>query len=978
MTSRSNKVLLVLIGVGVVCFGRSEAEAEPKPLAFHYLRIPRCNIKRIQPDGVLELSLIGDAQSNPDPLKSGRFGGYINLTHQFERESPLWQAQFFAIDVISVDDLGNVVAKVGPEAAQKIKARIGNEIHHICFYRPADATEEQMRLLPDYVELREPDLPLPERLGELQQLDRKDLENLRLAASKLGKIARMLVTFRELYRVAPPAFKLGPDYKPRHSWRLLVLRASSDPEAFKIFQKYRQDEPWDSAHNVSLIQEMPDIFRDPSFPNLAPGQTTFVALTGERTAFALRKIDRDNGTQQVVTAESPLITDRASDTILVGQIDPARAVPWTKPDDLIVDEKFSGLGHAAGLATPYQLGNVRVGLAAFADGQIRALRTDDTKENLLAMLTANGRERVTPPFAIDLPYRLRYAQLYVQLYPVVRVSFLGETPSAILSYENPPPYDPTKAAAIAGRTSSKKASSGEEKKQTQVTELKSGSKDKRHSTAGNPTKLKFRAIVESDNVEFGSKKKEGLHPQLAIINKQGQVAFSGFSSSGPRTTDRHNVWVWQDGEMKLASREPRIAPMDTGGRDLPFAMNDNGELAIVSHPSSKPNHELIWFGKPGSMQPVIRMGDVAPDSDESTFFSATYNRLPSIRLNNAGVLAFSAQLLPPPGSPVREGIHGVWVGPVSKLRCAGRTGGPSPQKSTTWTFGPSLRGLSENGSLVLTGSAGGKTTSFGGQIWVGEADKLTSLTSNEGELNSQKPHLTAGSNSQAAPRMNRGGAFVFGAVASPNATSHCGLWTGRDLESCTEVVSSFVRPNGATSKFLSFLQAEINDSGAIAFLAQIDDRPFPDNGRAGSHALFVLDGRTPRRLIDDAGVAALVQKKLPETIKVKGASINQGFAWNAKNEAVLFATIQFERQDRRSFDDALLAIDSQGEAHLVACPHLPLEVVPGKSTNVASVEMICNSPGGANGAGLNDNGQFVFLTRFEKNPAVLVLAEFAR
>jgi len=64
-------------------------------------------------------------------------------------------------------------------------------------------------------------------------------------------------------KLKPPAITVnGPDGKPWHSWRVLILPFIEE-EA--LYNEYRFDEPWNGPNNSKLASKMPDVFRCPSF-----------------------------------------------------------------------------------------------------------------------------------------------------------------------------------------------------------------------------------------------------------------------------------------------------------------------------------------------------------------------------------------------------------------------------------------------------------------------------------------------------------------------------------------------------------------------------------------------------------------------------------------------------------------------------------------------------------------------------------------
>ena len=96
-----------------------------------------------------------------------------------------------------------------------------------------------------------------------------------------------------------------------------------------LYEKFHLDEPWDSPHNRELIKRMPEIYQDPE-PKIrgaaGDGKTTIVVPIGAGTVF-----DTKEG---VMFRE---ITDGTSNTLLIVEVVPERAVEWTKPADWEVD-----------------------------------------------------------------------------------------------------------------------------------------------------------------------------------------------------------------------------------------------------------------------------------------------------------------------------------------------------------------------------------------------------------------------------------------------------------------------------------------------------------------------------------------------------------------------------------------------------------------------------------------------------------------
>ena len=157
------------------------------------------------------------------------------------------------------------------------------------------------------------------------------------------------------------------------SWRVKILPYIDEAA---LYNEFHLDEPWDSDHNKPLLDKMPAVYKDPRLGDLG-NKTVYLVPTGDAVVFF-------NNTG----ANMKTIIDGTSRTILAVEADPAKAVPWTKPDDLEIDSKEP----AAGLATK---GGVFFVVAV--DGSVHVLSGDIDPETLWALFTRAGREDVAFP-----------------------------------------------------------------------------------------------------------------------------------------------------------------------------------------------------------------------------------------------------------------------------------------------------------------------------------------------------------------------------------------------------------------------------------------------------------------------------------------------------------------------------------------------------------------------------------------------------
>jgi hypothetical protein len=140
------------------------------------------------------------------------------------------------------------------------------------------------------------------------------------SANNLKQIGLAMHNYASTYNRMPPQAVFGKDGKPLLSWRVLILPFIEQNELYKEFHL---DEAWDSEHNKKLLAKMPKVY-------LAPGQketdtTHYLGFHGKGAFFEGKAGLR-------FPAEFP---DGTSNTLMI--VEAAKAVPWTKPEDLPYD-----------------------------------------------------------------------------------------------------------------------------------------------------------------------------------------------------------------------------------------------------------------------------------------------------------------------------------------------------------------------------------------------------------------------------------------------------------------------------------------------------------------------------------------------------------------------------------------------------------------------------------------------------------------
>jgi hypothetical protein len=158
-----------------------------------------------------------------------------------------------------------------------------------------------------------------------------------------------------------PANSVDANGKPLLSWRVHIL-PYIDQQV--LYNQFKLDEPWDSEHNKKLSEIVVAVYRDPS-TELKPGTTTYLMPNSAGTI----------GGQTALRFQD--ILDGTSNTLMVVNAAPERAVIWTKPDDLTVTQENPFAGITTATRKKFE--------AAFCDGSVRVL-SDATDPKTLWLL----------------------------------------------------------------------------------------------------------------------------------------------------------------------------------------------------------------------------------------------------------------------------------------------------------------------------------------------------------------------------------------------------------------------------------------------------------------------------------------------------------------------------------------------------------------------------------------------------------------
>jgi hypothetical protein len=188
--------------------------------------------------------------------------------------------------------------------------------------------------------------------------------------SNLSRIALAFHNYHEVNGHLPAAVLYSPSGIPLHSWRVLILPYIEQKD---LYDQFRLDEPWDSPHNIKLLEKMPSTYAAQGSKKTLPAfHTVCHVFVGKGTPFERGKIVRlkDN------------FPDGTSNTILF--VEAAEPVPWTKPEDIPYDPEAPLLPLKGLFEDGFR--------ACMSDGSGKFFRYDTSEEKLRAAITRNEGE----------------------------------------------------------------------------------------------------------------------------------------------------------------------------------------------------------------------------------------------------------------------------------------------------------------------------------------------------------------------------------------------------------------------------------------------------------------------------------------------------------------------------------------------------------------------------------------------------------
>ena len=145
--------------------------------------------------------------------------------------------------------------------------------------------------------------------------------------NNLKQLALSMLNYESAFRRFPAVYSTDAQGKPLLSWRVHILPFVEEQ---RLYEQFHLDEPWDSKHNLSLLDQMPEVFRSPSSTS-PPGTTVYRGFGGSN---GLLSKPQKVGEKWPLGRRIAEITDGTANTIMFVEASDELAVEWTKPDEL--------------------------------------------------------------------------------------------------------------------------------------------------------------------------------------------------------------------------------------------------------------------------------------------------------------------------------------------------------------------------------------------------------------------------------------------------------------------------------------------------------------------------------------------------------------------------------------------------------------------------------------------------------------------
>lgn len=322
-----------------------------------------------------------------------------------------------------------------------------------------------------------------------------------------------------------------------------------------------------------------------------------------------------------------------------------------------------------------------------------------------------------------------------------------------------------------------------------------------------------------------------------IINSSGQVAFWGkLAGPGVINGNDHAIWAEDAGILRMIARNGDRSPgtplnIVFDGLQVP-SINEAGHIvfrATLTGGSVNSGNNLgIWSDRNGSLELVIRTGELAPGTGSGVVFSS----LNGFKFNRLGQTAYSATIV---GTGVnRFNDEGVWSENSGTLDIVAREGSNAPDTNVQFGSSPlgttaslGLAGFSNTSNSTLSAYLVGPGVNGSNDrgVWT-ESNGQLELIVREGDIAPGAGFGTSFRNLGFSSQSNNVGQHAFwSGLAGPsvNDTNDGSIWfVGNGNMSLVARTGSPISGAEPNVFFADLADPLLNNSGQLAFIGVIN------------------------------------------------------------------------------------------------------------------------------------------------------------
>lgn len=246
----------------------------------------------------------------------------------------------------------------------------------------------------------EPPLAAPVKPAEAENALARAIESAKLSAAKVKSSNNMKMIMLALlnYEAAngcfPPAVVHGPDGRPWHSWRVLILPFLEG--GFEVYQAYDFSQPWDAEANVAVARRRIAAYRDP-FDGADAGAAGYAVILSDDGVFppaGATMTDADDRGFRARGTKLREIRDGTSLTACLVPMNAAAGTPWTEPKDVPVEAATRAADGGIRIVSAAEQSTAGYFSVGFCDGSIRTLPATSAETVLRALTSRAGGERI--------------------------------------------------------------------------------------------------------------------------------------------------------------------------------------------------------------------------------------------------------------------------------------------------------------------------------------------------------------------------------------------------------------------------------------------------------------------------------------------------------------------------------------------------------------------------------------------------------